>query len=154
MQEKIKQLSNKSVPVIKQMRDVRMVGLMIFVAVALLVTWSGVSVIQTNYELQQRISRLEQENDLQQLENENLRLRNQYFETDQYLELQARRQFGKAAPGETLLLVPEEVALANSVEIKRESPDEIARPKPDKPGYQKNFEAWMEFLFRRNAKEI
>lgn len=150
---RVRGLPSKSVPYIKQMRDVRMIGLLLFVAVALLVTWSGVSVIQTNYELQQRISRLEQENELHALENKNLQLKNQYYKTDQYLELQARKQFSKAAPGETLILVPESVALAHSKDLPEEE-QAGTKAKPAKPAYQKNFEAWMEFLFRRNAKEI
>ncbi len=139
----------KIVAYIKELHDVRVLGVHVFVVVALLVTWSGVGVIQDNYQLQKKISRLRQETELQNLENDTLRLRNQYFETDQYLELTARRQFGLAAPGEKLLLVPESVALANSVELpKAQNTDE--KTKPQKPKYQQNFEAWMQFLFRRS----
>lgn len=133
----------------QSLRDVRMVGLLVFAGVVLLVTWSGIGVIQTNYDLQKKISGLQQEVDLRELENSNLSLKNEYFETDQYLELQARRQFNRAAPGEKLLIVPKQVALENSVET-------LAKPTPEaqieetKPAYQQNFEAWMEFLFRRN----
>ena len=141
----------KSLKYLKQFRDVRVLGLHVFVVITLLVTWSGVGVIQTNYELQKRISRLEQENELQHLENQTLDLRNQYFETDQYLELTARRQFGLAAKGETLLLVPEEVALAHTVDLPDPTEEKVGRT-PDKPTYQRNFEAWMEFLFRRQAQ--
>ena len=144
-------LGNKAVAYIKEFRDVRVLGLHVFVVVALLVTWSGVGVIQDNYKLQKRISQLEQENEVQELENQTVRLRNEYYHTDQYLELTARRQFGLAAPGETLLLVPEHVALANSVELPKKEEQKKEQPKPEKPSYQKNFEAWMEFLFRRGA---
>lgn len=158
MQEKTKSTLNKlpakSLELAKNMRDVRLLGLTIFVGVALLVTWSGVSVIQTNYELQQRIARLEQENQLQQLKNENLKLKNQYYQTDRYLELEARRNFGKAAPGETVVLVPETVALAHVKDLPEETAAEAVEKTADKPAYQKNFEAWMEFLFRRNYEEI
>lgn len=151
---KVQELSGRSIPYVKQMRDVRMIGLLIFAGIALLVTWSGVSVIQTNYELQQRISRLEQENELQNLENKNKQLKNQYYKTDQYLELQARKQFSKATPGETLILVPESVALAHSKDLPEEKSTEATESKPAKPAYQRNFEAWMEFIFRRNARKI
>lgn len=134
---------------LRQLRDVRAVGLMVFGVVVLLVSWSGVKVIQSNYELQKKIARLEQENAVQQLSNENLELRNQYLKTDEYLELSARRQFGKGAPGETLVLVPKNVALKYTVDIPE--PDE---PKPvsvvNKPSYQKNFEAWMNFFLHRD----
>lgn len=142
----------KSVEYLKQMRDVRVLGLHVFVAIALLVTWSGVGVIQDNFQLQKRIARLEQENELQRLENTTQGLWNEYYNTDQYLELTARRQFGLAAPGEKLLLVPEEVALAQTTDLPvEETAREARKIKPQKPLYQRNFEAWMEFLFRRNA---
>lgn len=131
------------------LRDVRMIGLMVFALVVLMVTWSGIGVIQANYDLQKRIASLEQSVALHELENSNLKLRNQYYETDQYLELQARRQFGKAAPGEKLLIVPKNVALAHSVEPVIPPPETVAE-QPDKPFYQENFEAWIDFLFRAN----
>lgn len=139
----------KSLNYLQEFRDVRVLGLHIFVVVSLLVTWSGVAVIQDNYQLQKRIARLEKENELQELENDTAKLRNEYYKTDQYLELTARKQFGLAAPGETLVLVPEHVALANSVELPGEKEPAKEKIAPTKPTYQKNFEAWMEFLFRQ-----
>lgn len=146
MLEKIKSFDYR--PWLKQLRDVRVVGLLVFVGVILLVTWSGIGVIQTNYELQKKIAALQQSLELQDLENSNLELQNQYYDTDQYLELQARRQFGRAAPGEKLLVVPKSVALKHSVEP---LPAALSADNdtPVKPAYQRNFEAWMTFLFRR-----
>ena len=143
-------MKQKLVEVLKNARDIRVFSLYVFIAIALLVTWNSVSVIQTNYELQQQVSRIEQENQVQQLENETLRLRNQYYETDQYLELAARQQFNKAEKGETLLLVPESVALSYAAPMPEvKTLEEVA---PQKPTYQQNFEAWMEFFFRRNVQ--
>ena len=71
--------------------DARALGLLAFGVVALLVTWSGIKVVQTNYELEKKISVAKQRNSIEQLENENLKLKNQYYESDQYLELAARR---------------------------------------------------------------
>lgn len=135
-------------PLVKQLRDVRAVGLLVFGVVVLLVSWSGVKVIQSNYELQKKISRLEQENSVQQLSNDNLELRNQYLKTDEYLELAARRQFGKGAPGETLVAIPKAVALAHTVDLPKE---EVQKPASvaNRPTYQKNFEAWMNFFLHR-----
>lgn len=132
---------------LKGLRDVRMVGLLVFTVLVLLVSWSGVGVIQANYELQKKIANLEQAVALNELENSNLELRNQYYETDQYLELQARRQFGLAAPGERLFIVPKHVALAYGVEPVIPPPETVVE-EPEKPLYQENFEAWMDFLFR------
>lgn len=134
---------------VEQLKDVRVIGLLVFCVIALLVTWSGLGAIQANFVLQKQIARLEQENRVKELENTNLKLKNQYYDTEQYLELQARRQFGKAAPGETVVLIPKSVALAKTVELKKDTPQEV-QPTPKKPGYQKNFEAWMDFFFHRS----
>ncbi len=131
------------------MRDVRVAGLLVFCALLLLVSWSSVNVIQTNYDLQKQISKLEQQNEVQELENNNLKLKNQYYNTGQYLELAARRQFGKAIPGERLILVPNKVALAHTVDLPDTTKKSTDQPEPQKPAYQRNFEAWTNFLFRR-----
>lgn len=134
----------------KQLRDVRNLGLVVFLILVLLVSWSGIKSIQTNYELQQKIVRLEQEVEVQELENANASLRNQYLETDQFLELAARRQFGKAAPGEKLMLVPKEVALKYSIPTEASSKKK-PKPQAKKSEYQRNFEAWMEFFFHHSS---
>jgi len=143
--EKIKTLIKH--PYAQQLKDVRVLGLLVFCIIALLVTYSGLGAIQTNFVLQKQIARLEQENRIRELENNNLRLTNEYFNTDQYLELQARRQFGKAAPGETVVLVPRSVALNYTVDTPKET-EPTPQEKPHKPAYQQNFEAWMDFFFR------
>jgi cell division protein FtsB len=135
---------------LKRLLDVRVLGLHVFVLIALLVTWSGLGVIQRNYKLQQELSRLQQEVQVLELQNNSLRLRNEFFNTDQYQELIARQQFGKAAKGEKLVLVPEEVALKNTVEQPSEEQTSL-ESNVQKPKYQENFEAWMEFLFRRSG---
>lgn len=148
MFEKIKNLPNY--PIVQDARDVRVLGLVVFGIIVLLVSWSGVRVIETNYQLQQQIARLEEQSKLSELENANKKLENQYYETDQYLELQARKQFGKAAPGETVLLVPESVALSHTVDVPKQDDKEKQNAPPNKPFYQKNFESWMQFFFRRS----
>lgn len=137
---------------LQELKDVRVVGLVVFGVIVLLVSWSGLRTIETNYKLQQQIARLEQQNQLSELKNSNLELSNQYYNTDQYLELQARRLFSKGAPGEKLLLVPKSVALAHTVEIPEANKPE-APAQSSKPGYQRNFEAWMSFFFHRPLEE-
>ena len=146
MLEKIKNLPKH--PFAQELRDVRVIGLLIFGVIVLLVSWSGLQVIETNYQLQQQVAKLEQQIQVHELENTNLKLSNGYYNTDQYLELQARRQFGKGAPGEKLLLVPKSVALSYTSDL-TEKKAEAEKTKPQKPPYQRNFEAWMSFFFHR-----
>lgn len=146
MFDKIKTYWNH--PLFKQFTDVRNIGLYTFGAIVLSVAWSGARVIQTNYDLQRKIAKLEQENAVKQLENQNTKFRNEYLKTDQFLELAARRQFGKAAPGEKLYIVPKEVAYANSTDLSQQQ-SAAAKAPTTKSRYQKNFDDWMDLLFHR-----
>jgi len=134
-----------------QLRDARAWGLLGFGIIAVMVTWSGVKAVQVNYGLQKQISRLTQENDVQQLVNNNLKLKNEYLGTDQFLELAARRQFGLGAPDEKLLIVPKSVALAHTVELPAKNKPKS--PEAPKPTYQRNFQAWMDFFMHRPVLE-
>jgi cell division protein FtsB len=132
----------------KRLQDVRAVGLIVFGLIVLMITWSGVGTIQTNYNLQKQINQLSQENSNQQLENNNLVLENQYYNTNQYLELQARALLGKGLPGESLVLVSKASAYAELVPEPKTTT--VISTNYQKPKYQQNFEAWVAFYFHRN----
>ena len=139
-------------PMWRNLRDVRFLGFMIFGVMVLLASWSGVTVIETNYELQKQIAQLDQQNQVHQLTNTNLKLQNEYYNTDTFLELTARKQLGKGAPGEKLILVPKSVALAYAKELPVDNkPTTSATQSKDPPMYQQNFSAWMDFLFHRGS---
>ena len=141
-------------PLLHQLRDVRSLGMIAFGVIVLLVSWSGVKTIQTNYKLEQQIIRLQQENAIQELKNNNQKLRNEYYKTPQYLELAARRNFGLAAPGEKELLVPKAVAMSYVEGIA--TPDKVAAEQPSEakkqlPFYQRNVQAWINFFLHRQT---
>lgn len=140
------QNKNKLLQKFQTLTDPRVLGFLAFGIVALLVTWSGIKAVQKNYELEKRIAISRQNNDIQKLENDNLKLRNHYYESAQYLELSARRQFGKAAVGETLYAVPEEVALSKTIDP-APKPQTSAEEEASQPRFQQNFNDWTEFLF-------
>jgi cell division protein FtsB len=150
MVDKIKNYKKVSASHLAQLRDLRVVGLLLFLVIVLLVSWSGVKAIETNYGLQKQISGLRQENRVRKLANENIKLENEYFNTSQYLEIAARHDFGLAAKGETVLNVPRQVALSYTVDL---SPPEKTEEHPaaKQPAYQRNFQAWMDFLLHRRA---
>jgi cell division protein FtsB len=149
MLQKIKKLNKASI--VHYFSDVRNIGLIVFVFIALLVTWSGIKVVQTNYDLQKQISKMQQQNVVRRLENSNLALKNQYLQTDQYLELAARRQYNKALPGEKLLIVPKSVALKHTVDVPESNEEEVAPVEETGPWYERNFNAWLEFFVRRQS---
>ncbi len=147
----------RSHPLVSQLRDVQTLGLVAFVIIVLLVSWSGVKAIQANYRLEQQVAGLRQENDLQALQNNNQKLKNQYYKTPQYLELAARQNFGLAAPGEKELIVPKDVAMAHVRGVSavgspaRALEQASADPSKHPPFYQRNIQAWMNFFLHRQT---
>jgi len=153
MHEKIKQYQEKILSYKDQLRDVRVIGLLVFLGVLLLMTWSGIKVIDTNYGLQRQISGLQQQNDVQSLANQNLKLQNQYYATDQYLDIAARQDFGLASPGETVWIVPENVAMAHTVNLPNLEQQQAAKVQAKQPAYQRHLQAWMDFLLHRQSPQ-
>lgn len=145
MIDKLKQILKQP-----ELYDTRVLGLIGFGIVAILVSWSGIKSIQTNYELQKEISVQKQQNDVTALNNENIKLRNEYYKTNEFLELAARRQFGLAAPGEKVYIVPKNVALSNIANIPDTQEIEAKAVIQNKPFYQKNIEAWFNFFLRKS----
>lgn len=139
---------NQIIGKLKLLTDTRVLSLLAFGVVAILVTWSGIKVVQTNYELEKKISIARQENAISELKNANMKLKNQYYQSNQYLELTTRRQFGKAAPGEKLYTVPESVAMSKTVDNKKTPQIIEEETEQNKPKFQRNFEAWTDFLFQ------
>lgn len=126
-------------------RDVRFVGMVVFGVLVLLTSWSGVRIIEVNYELQKEIAALQAKNQVRQLENQNVKLKNQYLNTDTYLELTARQQLGKGGKDEKLILIPKEIALAHAPHLPEQTTAKITVDKS--PGYIKNLRAWRDFYF-------
>ena len=147
------QYKEKALFYLQRLNDIRFAGQVMFVVIVLLVSWSGVKSIQTNYGLQKQISALDQQNSLQKLQNDNLALQNQYFNSNQYLELAARQNFGLAAPGEKEVVVPESVAQAYTVDLSNQSQSADASAKAKQPAYQRNFQSWVDFFLHRQNSD-
>ncbi len=129
------------------LRDVRNVGQLVFICMVLLISWSGVKAIQTNYELQKQVMANVEQNKVAELQNANLELENEYYKTSQYLEVTARQNYGLARPGETVLLVPKAVALANTVPMPPQTDTESSKD----TFVQSNIRAWLDFFVHRNS---
>jgi cell division protein FtsB len=134
-------------PRLKQLLDVRNLALYVFGLVVLAITWSGIKTMQSNYDLQKQIATLQQQNEVIKLENENSSLSNQFYQTDQYLDLSARQNLGLAAPGETVLLVPKSTAQKYVDQTIPSSNQAATKHAPSK--YVQNLEDWRDFLLGR-----
>lgn len=146
MQIKIKPYIDYCWRFLQRLSDVRFAGQVLFAIIVLLVTWSGVKAIQTNYGLQKQVAAVRHQAEVQRLQNDNLKLQNEYFNSDQFLELSARQNFGLAAPNEKELVVPASVALAYTINPPKTEFDATAKAAP---AYQRHLQAWINFFFHR-----
>ena len=151
MKDKSKHYKDWAFAFVRRLNDVHFLGQIIFGVLVLLVSWSGLKAIQTNYNLQKQISALQQQNAVQQLADNNLKLQNEYYNTDQYLELSARQNFSLARPGETEVLVPKNVALSHTVDVPSITGSAAGAPKQS--AYQQHIQAWLDFFLHRQGTD-
>lgn len=146
MIDKIKNWFEPIVKRISRFFELRFAGQAVFIVIILLITWSGIGAIQSNYKLQEQLNELNQQNELANLQNENIALQNEYYQSNGYLELSARENLGLALPGETELLVPDNVALSYTVPQPATSTGIVKNPTKS----QQDFAAWVDFFMHRN----
>lgn len=106
--------------------------------------WSSVQAVQRNYQLQKEVDDKKRQAKLVKLETENLQFEQNYYKSNEYLTLEAKRRLGLVEPGEKVLILP-----ANSVAVKAEDQAEktAAATIPDGAPPPPPFTQWLDFLF-------
>lgn len=100
--------------------------------------WGTVETLQKNFRYQQEVDALTQNVELEQLRNQNLQFQQQYYRSDEFLELSARQRLGKANPGEKLIILPDS----------RDIIDETAtQDVPVARQQASNLAQWIQFFF-------
>lgn len=119
-------------------------GVYFIAIVSFSVAWSSTKAIQRNYQLMKEIAVLEQKADIAEMRVANQKLENEYYKSNSFLELAARKQLNKAAPGEKLMIVPKKVALSKLPvgSINEDTEEDLIDNTP-------NWQAWLQFLTGR-----
>ena len=102
-------------------------------------TFSAISAMSRNWDLEQRLVAKRYERDKLQLEIESLELENQYFTSEEYQELAARDKQNKMLEGETLIYLPD-----NTDYAKHKHEMIAIEEAPEEPA---NYEQWFNFIF-------
>ncbi len=116
------------------------IALLVAMLLALSWAWSTINVLTKNYDLEKQVQQARLDNQVMELQNENLRLQQAYYQTDEFLELQARALLNKARAGEHLVILPH----SNSTNNDKTDTASLVIEKS-------NFEQWMDFLFGRQS---
>ena len=143
MYEKIKNSA-----AVKSILETKNIGLYVILLFALSATWSTAKQIQKNYELQKQITSLQASVALQDQMNKNEALQINYYKTNDYLSLAARKYFNKALPGEKLILIPASVSnkyIHQSAIIKKND-----STKSHTNRIVRNWQNWVIFFFHKN----
>jgi len=109
----------------------------------LLLVWliGSISSLSRNWTLQQEIAEKETEKAYLELQVETEELENQYYASEEYQELSARKLQNKKLAGETLVYLPKNSERARSKH--KETTVENDATKTD----LSNFDQWLNFLF-------
>ena len=112
--------------------------------------WGSLQVMQRNYSLQREVDYKKKELQLAELQKDNLRLENKYYQTDEYKELALRESLGLVMPGEKLLVLPENSDAAKAADTTA-STTGTSTTTTQKTS---NIEQWLNFLFGGYSKSM
>ncbi len=109
--------------------------------------WGSLGVMQRNYNLQKELDDKSRQLIVAQLDTENAKLEQRYYQTDEYKELAVRERLGLVTPGESVLILPPNSEAAKNA-------DSATTVKKVEPVQVSNFDQWINFLFGNNNRNI
>ena len=112
--------------------------LMIAIVLCLVWTYQSIQAMSRNWELSETLTYEKKQLELLKIEVETAELQNEYYKTDEYQELSARKLLDKKLSEENMVIMPE-----NSDEAKNKH--KIEEVKNEEKEYS-NFEKWVMYL--------
>ena len=111
------------------------------VAIIMCLVWTYQSIVSMarNWELVERLNSEKKALELAKVEVETAELENEYYKTEEYQELSARRLANKQLGGENMVYLPENSEVAKN---KHKVTETVQEEK-----HYSNFEKWMMYLF-------
>ncbi len=116
-------------------------NVVLILAIVLCLVWTYQSIVamSRNWELSEEITARRRDLELIEMEVEAAELENEYYKTEEYQEIIARKFLDKEGYGENMVILPE-----NSEEAKNKHSETVAEVKERQ---YSNFEKWMMYLF-------
>jgi hypothetical protein len=109
--------------------------------------WGSLGVMQRNYQLQKELDDKTRQLIVAQLDTENAKLEQRYYNTDEYKALAVRQRLGLGLPGESVLILPPNSEAVKEADKKSENITPVSKP-------ESNFRQWINFLFGSNNRNI
>ena len=118
------------------------VVLMLAIILCLVWTYQSIMAMTRNWELSEKLAAERKELELVSVEVEAAELENDYYRSNEYQELVARKYMDKQWPGEKMVILPE-----NTEEAKQKHKTiAVVETETEKEEYS-NMEKWLKFLF-------
>jgi hypothetical protein len=124
----------------------------IVIAIAFMIglswAWGSIGMMQRNYGLQKEVDTKARNLKLAELETQNLKYEQRYYQSSEYQELEVRKRLGLANPGEHVLILPpntQQAKAADAVVVNKLI--RTSEPTSD-------FQQWMNFLFGGNRRNL
>jgi len=122
------------------------------IAIALVIAagwvWGSLGVMQRNYSLQKELDDKSRQLIVAELDTENAKLQQRYYQTDEYKELAVRERLGLVTPGESVLILP------SNTQAAKDADKQINMTTPVQVVQVSNFGQWINFLFGGNIKSL
>lgn len=115
-------------------------GAIVGVVIALYLLVYLMQTIKHNYDLQQQINLLQQQNANLETETEALSYRIQYYQTDDYKEKEAREKLGLQQPGEGVVILPRKDESTASAQVENQK----------RVKQRSNIQQWIDFIAGRH----
>lgn len=119
-------------------------NVVLILAIIMCLVWAyqSIEAMSKNWELSERLATGRKELELTKMEVETAELENEYYKTNEYQEIIARKTLDRQLDGENMVVLPE-----NSDEAKtRHSEQKVEIINKE----YTNFEKWMKYLFPDN----
>ena len=120
-------------------------NVVLFVAIIMCITWTyqSIEAMSRNWELTERLNSERRNLDLISVEVEAAELENEYYKTDEYQELAARKYANKQLPGEHMVYMAQnsEAALNKHKTSEASEQSEVVEEVE-----KSNFEKWVQYL--------
>jgi hypothetical protein len=110
--------------------------------------WGSLGMMQRNFTLQKELDDKSRQLIVAQLDTDNAKLEQRYYQTDEYKELAVRQQLGLVTPGESVLILPSNSPAVIAAD-KAAATSTTVKAVPIS-----NFAQWTNFLFGTNNKNI
>ncbi len=113
--------------------------------------WGTIAQMQTNFAAQKAVDDQRRELQLTELEVATLQYQQNYYKSDEYKELSARKDLGLVLPGEKVLALP-----ANSQAVKDADAADAKRgsTQATQAATGSNLEQWLQFLTGQSARGL